>query len=197
MGIRTDLTSLGAIGLGTAVAVVGTGALLFAGVSHDANVSYCVDVPSVTAITAVPAVPDAPAPPVSVAEVSVDVVADAPTVVEVSDAVIALERLEALEVVKAPRVNVVVSDRIHLRSECVAEYEERLVDIRVRALEQAESARARAGEARNLANEIREIAAEIRAEADANGEVDAERIQELVEAALADAGIRRGGSWGN
>lgn len=191
MGIRTDLTSLGAIGLGTAVAVVGTGALLFAGVTHHADASYCVDVPTVAAITAVPAAPAAPA---ALAEVTVDIAADAPTVIELSDALVAIETAQAA--IDA-NVNVVVSDRIAVRSGCAADYDERIADVRVLALEQAEVARARAGAARELADEMRAIAAAIRAEAQANGEVDAERIQELVEAALAEAGIRRGGSWGN
>jgi hypothetical protein len=170
MGIRTDLTSLGAIGLGTAVAVVGTGALLFAGVSRHVDARACVDVPTVATVTAVPAVP------------------------AISDAAAAAEAPEAPQ---THRVSVVVSDRIQVRTECVAELDERIVDLRVQALEQAEAARVRAADVRVLADEIRAEAEAIRAEARANGEVDPDRIQALVEAALADAGIRRGGSWGN
>ncbi len=160
MGIRTDLTSLGAIGLGTAVAFAGTGALLFAGTSHtvDVNVGSCVDVPAIATLAALPAVPEAPEP---------------------------------------HRVSVVVSDRIEVRTECLTDLGARIEAVRVRARAQAGEARARAAEVRVRAEELRVRAEEIRAEALESGEVDAERIQELVEAALEDAGIRRGGSWGN
>jgi hypothetical protein len=198
MGIRTDLTSLGAIGLGTAVALVGTGVLLFANASHHVEHSACVDVPGVSMIAAIPAAPQAPG---IVAKVSVDAAADAPIVVEVADMPPAVEATEAP---KAHRVNVVISDRIEVRSGCVVEMRDRLGDVRVRALQHADAALARGDEARvraeavrSLADEIRAEAEVIRAEARASGEVDTDRIQSLVEAALEDAGIRRGGSWGN
>jgi len=46
MGLKTDITSLGAIGLGTAVAVVGTAGVLIAGAAHQAgkHAANCVDI---------------------------------------------------------------------------------------------------------------------------------------------------------
>lgn len=109
MGIRTDLTSLGAIGLGTAVAVIGTGAVLFAAASQSPDAT-----PERTACVAISiaSTPDVPEPEVPTA----------------SDA----ERADAPRPPHARGVRVVVSDRIAVRTECVAER------IRAEALEVGE-----------------------------------------------------------
>ena len=200
MGIRTDLTSLGAIGLGTAVAVVGTGALLYAGASHHVDASVCVDVPTVTTLAAAPAPPTpptSPEAPVVVAEISVDATPGVPLPTERADVA------DAPEAPKPHRVSVVVSDRIEVRTECVAKLDREIVELRVRANARAEAARAqvdaaraRADEARALADRVRAQAEAIRAEARASGEVDPDRIQELVETALAEAGLHRDGARG-
>ncbi|SRR6056297_2390441 len=169
MGIRTDLTSLGAIGIGAAVAVVGSGALLFAAVSNNADADVCIDISMSPEAPA--AAPDAP---IAVAEVSES--GDVKVAVAVSDAP------------EAPR-SITISEKVVVRSGCVGQLRSDVHEIRIQALAGAEEARMRAAEARALAEEIRAEVEAARAEAEETGEISSERIRDLVDAAIAEAGV--------
>lgn len=147
MGIRTDLTSLGAIGIGTAIAVVGSGALLFAAVSNDVDADVCIDIPMS------PEGP-APAPDAAVAVAEVSEFGDVKVAVAVSDAP------------EAPH-SITISEKVVVRSGCADQVRSDVHAIRIEALAEVEEARMRAAEARGLAEEIRAEAEAIRAEIEA------------------------------
>jgi|GEM_PF-5223043 len=175
MGIRTDLTSLGAIGLGTAIAVVGSGALLFAGVSNSIDADVCIDMP---------APPEAPAPDASITVAKLSESGDVSVSVAVSDAP------------DAPRT-ITISEQVVVRSGCVDALRSDVHEVRVRALADVDQVRMRADEVRMRADEARILADEIRAEVErarADGRdvsrSSSDEIRELVDAALAEAGVR-------
>jgi len=177
MGIRTDLTSLGAIGLGTAIAVVGSGALLFAGVSNSIDADVCIDMPA-------PPEAPAPAPDASITVAKLSESGDVSVSVAVSDAP------------DAPRT-ITISEQVVVRSGCVDALRSDVHEVRVRALADVDQVRMRADEVRMRADEARILADEIRAEVErarADGRdvsrSSSDEIRELVDAALAEAGVR-------
>jgi len=178
MGIRTDLTSLGAIGLGTAIAVVGSGALLFAGVSNSIDADVCIDMPA-------PPEAPAPAPDASITVAKLSESGDVRVSVAVSDAP------------DAPRT-ITISEQVVVRSGCVDALRSDVhEEVRVRALADVDQVRMRADEVRMRADEARILADEIRAEVErarADGRdvsrSSSDEIRELVDAALAEAGVR-------
>jgi len=147
MGIRTDLTSLGAIGIGAAIAVVGSGALLFAAVSNNFDADVCIDIP-------MPPKAPAPAPdaPFTVAEIS-----------ESGDVKIAVAVSDAPE---APTA-ITISENVVVRTGCVDQLRSDVHEIRIQALAGAGEVRMRAAEARALAEEIRVEVEAARAEIEA------------------------------
>lgn len=169
MGIRTDLTSLGAIGLGTAIAVIGSGALLFAAASNSVDADVCVDIP-------MPPKAPAPAPDASI------------TVAEVSESGEVNVSVGLADAPDAPMA-ITISEAVVVRSGCVEGLRSGVHEIRVRALSEAEGAHARAAEARILADEIRAEVERARADATDAGLVSGDRIRELVDAALAEAAV--------
>jgi len=168
MGIRTDLTSLGAIGLGTAIAVVGSGALLFAGVSNSIDADVCIDMP---------APPEAPAPDASITVAKLSESGDVSVSVAVSDAP------------DAPRT-ITISEQVVVRSGCVDALRSDVHEVRVRALADVDQVRMRADEARILADEIRAEVERARADGRDVSRSSSDEIRELVDAALAEAGVR-------
>ena len=146
MGLRTDFVSLGAIGLGTVVAVVGTGGLLIAGavngmgdravVELEEN-GRCMSV-SISSVARAPAPPRAPRSPRSPdGKVAMIRIVDGDVNVDVSD-------LSALG--EAPL-------DVDLRVDCIAEFEREMEAREARA--EAEGVRREAMEARERA--IREV----------------------------------------
>lgn len=162
MGLKTDITSLGAIGLGTAIAVIGTGGVLVAGALHQVQEHVsCVDV--------------------DVADIDV---AEAVSVPDVPGTVVIEINDELRDVVKAPEApdapKMIVSTDVRVEiGECADKIREQVDRIRVRAEAVRADARAEAAELREHAGLARELAEEIRAEA-----------EELREAALAEAARR-------
>lgn len=144
MGLKTDFMSLGAIGFGTAVAVVGTGGLLIAGAVHefrddvavDAREASCVAV----SISELVEAPEAPARAPRVAKI------------ELVEGDVKVDFGDIHELGEAP-----VDVDVDVRVDCVAGIERRV---------QAELAFVEAERA-VLESEMREMAQELRAEAEA------------------------------
>ncbi len=182
MGLKTDFMSLGAIGLGTAVAVIGTGGVLIAGALHQvedqarAQVS-CVDVADLDInrnvdMVEVVTTPRAKATVVEVSGELRDVV-KAP---EAPDALPGLQAPSAPDAPEGPNLHatrIVVSSDVQVEiGECADELRDMVSEIRIhaeearaQARESAADARATATEARAQAEAARALALEVRTQA--------------------------------
>lgn len=188
MGLKTDFVSLGAIGLGTAVAVIGTGGVLIAGALHQGNevneTASCVDVAiadlqadlEVAAsdladfnVTAIASFDGSDLDASALAEVvEVVQISEAPTrfVVGVSDEIRDVAKApqapEAPAAPAAPKVMVSSDVRVEI-GECADQIRATIEQVRAGA----EVTRLRAGQARVLADELRIEADLLRSEAEA------------------------------